>query len=137
MLRRRAVRPWRRCAGFTVVTAIRRIHLLVPVLVLPGAPALAHAFLQRASPPVGSELPVSPPAVTITYTEGVEPDFSTIEDALAGSQALADQNGWLRLRWRPGDSPSWNDQNVLDAAMRDISQHPLAVAAGGGHAHHH
>ena len=43
------------------------------------SPAFAHAFLQRASPPVGSELPVSPAAVTITYTEGVEPEFSTIE----------------------------------------------------------
>jgi methionine-rich copper-binding protein CopC len=47
--------------------------LLIPLL------ASAHAFLQHASPPVGSEIPVSPPAVIITYTQGVEPDFSTIE----------------------------------------------------------
>jgi hypothetical protein len=44
-----------------------------------ASPVFAHAFLQRASPPVGAQLPVSPAAVTITYTEGVEPDFSTIE----------------------------------------------------------
>ena len=54
-------------------------QLLLPVLLCAAPPAFAHAFLQRASPPVGSELPVSPSAVTITYTEGVEPDFSTIE----------------------------------------------------------
>jgi methionine-rich copper-binding protein CopC len=56
----------------------RILPLLLPMLCL-APPAFAHAFLQRASPPVGSELPVSPSAVTITYTEGVEPDFSTIE----------------------------------------------------------
>ena len=60
----------------------RRTALAVLVLAGPicfGTPAFAHAFLERASPPVGSELPVSPKAVTITFTEGVEPDFSTIE----------------------------------------------------------
>jgi copper resistance protein C len=41
--------------------------------------ALAHAFLMRANPPVGAELHSSPPAVTITFTEAVEPDFSTID----------------------------------------------------------
>ena len=58
---------------------MRPIHWLVPALLCIASPAFAHAFLQRSSPPVGSELPVSPNAVTITYTEGVEPDFSTIE----------------------------------------------------------
>jgi len=53
----------------TFVTA----PLLIPSL------AFAHAFLHHASPPVGSEIPVSPLAVIITYTEGVEPKFSTIE----------------------------------------------------------
>lgn len=58
-------------------------------------------------------------------------------DALAGTQALADQNGWLRVRWRPGDPGDWNNPQVLAAVIRDIASHPLAVAAGGGHAHHH
>jgi copper resistance protein C len=58
---------------------MRPANLLFPVLLLAALPAFAHAFLQRASPPVGSEIPVSPPAVIITYTEGVEPRFSTIE----------------------------------------------------------
>ncbi|HEY1935490.1 MAG TPA: copper resistance protein CopC [Acetobacteraceae bacterium] len=57
----------------------RWTHLLLPVLLSTATPAYAHAFLQRSNPPVGSDLPASPSAVTITYTEGVEPDFSTIE----------------------------------------------------------
>jgi len=58
-------------------------------------------------------------------------------DSLAGTQVLADQNGWLRARWRPGDPGDWTDSRVLAAVIRDIASHPLAVAAGGGHAHHH
>lgn len=58
---------------------MRCTYLLLPAILLCAPPAFAHAFLQRANPPVGSALPMSPPAVTITYTEGVEPDFSSIE----------------------------------------------------------
>jgi methionine-rich copper-binding protein CopC len=39
--------------------------------------AEAHAFLKQASPPVGSTVP-APKAVDITFTEGVEPAFSSI-----------------------------------------------------------
>lgn len=42
-------------------------------------PAWAHAFLERADPPVGSENAASPPELSITFSEGVEPLFSTIE----------------------------------------------------------
>jgi methionine-rich copper-binding protein CopC len=38
-----------------------------------ASPVFAHAFLERASPPVGSELAVAPPELSITFTEGVEP----------------------------------------------------------------
>jgi hypothetical protein len=58
-------------------------------------------------------------------------------DALAGTQALADQNGWLRARWRPVDPGDWSNPQALTAVIREIALHPLAVAAGGGHAHHH
>ncbi|HEY3849018.1 MAG TPA: copper resistance protein CopC [Acetobacteraceae bacterium] len=58
---------------------MRSICLFPLAMLCLASPAFAHAFLEHASPPVGSELPVSPSAVTITYTEGVEPDFSTIE----------------------------------------------------------
>ena len=45
----------------------------------PASRAVAHAFLERASPPVGGEVSTSPPELYITFTEGVEPLFSTIE----------------------------------------------------------
>lgn len=54
-------------------------HFLSLAMLCAASPAFAHAFLQRASPPVGSEIPVSPANMTITFTEGVEPAFSTIE----------------------------------------------------------
>lgn len=58
---------------------MRWTHLFPLATLCAVSPAFAHAFLQRASPPVGSEIPVSPANVTITFTEGVEPAFSTIE----------------------------------------------------------
>ena len=53
-------------------------HLLLPAMLCMASPAFAHAFLQSASPKVGSESATSPAAVTITFTENVEPDFSRI-----------------------------------------------------------
>ena len=53
--------------------------LLLPALLLAAPPAFAHAFLKNSTPPVGSDVPVSPKAVIIDFTEGVEPAFSTIE----------------------------------------------------------
>jgi methionine-rich copper-binding protein CopC len=43
---------------------------------------LAHAFLDKADPAVGATLKAAPTEVTITFTEGLEPDFSslTVED---------------------------------------------------------
>ncbi|HEY1935489.1 MAG TPA: CopD family protein [Acetobacteraceae bacterium] len=58
-------------------------------------------------------------------------------DALGGTQAVADANGWLRLRWQPGDAGDWNDPAKLATVLQDVAANPLAVAAGGGHAHHH
>lgn len=59
------------------MSAIRAIWLFLLVALL-APPAMAHAFLEHASPPVGGTLPVAPKAVTITFTEGVEPAFSSI-----------------------------------------------------------
>jgi methionine-rich copper-binding protein CopC len=44
-----------------------------------GAPAaLAHAFLDHASPLVGSTVASAPHEVTLTFTQGLEPAFSTV-----------------------------------------------------------
>jgi methionine-rich copper-binding protein CopC len=58
--------------------------VLAGVVLCAGIPAaLAHAFLDRANPAVGATLTVVPTEVTITFTEGLEPDFSSlaVEDA--------------------------------------------------------
>jgi methionine-rich copper-binding protein CopC len=57
---------------------MRIANLLLPLALSAAPPAWAHAFLERASPPAGSELAISPPEISITFTEGVEPLFSTI-----------------------------------------------------------
>ena len=49
-----------------------------------GSAAWAHAFLDHASPAVGSAVSGSPPAISLTYTEPMEPLFSTVEVTNAG-----------------------------------------------------
>lgn len=56
-----------------------KVLALLLVAPLAAPPAMAHAFLERATPPVGSELPSVPPTVTLRFTEAVEPRFSSIE----------------------------------------------------------
>jgi methionine-rich copper-binding protein CopC len=55
-----------------------RIILLVAAACLIAPAAFAHAMLAKASPAVGSEVSGSPPALDLTYTEPVEPLFSTV-----------------------------------------------------------
>jgi methionine-rich copper-binding protein CopC len=40
--------------------------------------ARAHAFLDHASPAVGSAIPTTPAAVTLWFTQGLEPAFSSV-----------------------------------------------------------
>jgi methionine-rich copper-binding protein CopC len=40
--------------------------------------AQAHAFLDHASPAVGSSVPTSPPVVTLWFTQDLEPAFSRV-----------------------------------------------------------
>jgi methionine-rich copper-binding protein CopC len=56
-----------------------RSILLVAALVLPASAAFAHAHLQSAVPPVGSTVEQAPTAITISFSEALEPRFSTIE----------------------------------------------------------
>jgi methionine-rich copper-binding protein CopC len=57
---------------------VRVIVLGLAMLAL-ASPASAHARLESASPPAGGQVSASPPELFITFTEGVEPLFSTIE----------------------------------------------------------
>ncbi len=53
--------------------------VIAAALIVTPAAAYAHAFLDSAQPRVGSTIPAPPPEVLLTFTQGVEPDFSRIE----------------------------------------------------------
>ena len=48
------------------------------VLIAAAPAALAHAFLDHASPAVGSAVPTAPAAVTLWFTQDLEPAFSSV-----------------------------------------------------------
>jgi len=73
--------------------------------------ARAHAFLDHASPAVGRSVPTSPPAVTIWFTQELEPAFSAIE--------VQDQSG---ARVDAGDA----QVDAKNATILRISLKPLA-----------
>jgi len=53
--------------------------LVAVALAIGAAPsAWAHAFLDHASPAVGSSVPASPPVVTLWFTQDLEPAFSGV-----------------------------------------------------------
>jgi copper resistance protein C len=71
---------------------------MFPVLVIAaalccagGSRTQAHAFLDRASPAVGSTVHTPPTEVRIQFTEPLEPAFSTarVEDAAGGTVSTA------------------------------------------------
>jgi len=62
------------------------VTLAMPLM---ASPAFAHAFLAHADPPVGSDVPVSPHELVLTFTEGVEPLFTTVQVHDAAGAAVA------------------------------------------------
>ena len=58
---------------------MRPITLLALAMLSMASPAFAHAMLERALPPVGSEVGGPPHQIVLTFSEAVEPLFSTIE----------------------------------------------------------
>jgi len=60
---------------------MRRLLILVALLLPPLAPgaAQAHAFLDHASPLVGSTVATAPHEVVLTFTQNLEPAFSTAQ----------------------------------------------------------
>ena len=57
-------------------------------MLVQASPVFAHAFPERASPRLVARLR-SPPQLSITFTEGVEPLFSIIEVHGANGAAIA------------------------------------------------
>jgi methionine-rich copper-binding protein CopC len=60
---------------------MRKFLTLVPLLCIALAPvaARAHAFLDHANPLVGSTVPAAPHEVVLTFTQNLEPAFSTAQ----------------------------------------------------------
>jgi copper resistance protein C len=66
---------------------LRTLLTVAPLLAPPAA--WAHAFLAGASPPVGSQMPAAPAALTLRFTEPVEPLFCTIQLLNPGGTAVS------------------------------------------------
>ena len=58
---------------------IRSCALAAAFLLASAGAALAHAFPTTTNPPVGSTLKTAPHEVVINYTEGIIPNFSSLE----------------------------------------------------------
>ena len=56
---------------------IAALAVLAEIGTVASPPAKAHAFLDHASPAVGSTVPSAPPAVTMWFTQQLEPAFTT------------------------------------------------------------
>src|ERR1700722_13388175 len=60
---------------------MRVLSFLISALltVMLGAPAEAHAFLDHAVPRVGSTVPTAPRQLSLSFTQNLEPAFSSVE----------------------------------------------------------
>jgi copper resistance protein C len=65
------------------------------LLVAAAAVAHAHAFLDHASPRVGSTVAIAPRELLLWFTEKLEPAFSTVE--VHNEQGVAVQSGKARV----------------------------------------
>ncbi|MGB6657771.1 MAG: copper resistance CopC family protein [Xanthobacteraceae bacterium] len=57
---------------------VATFSMMLPALALGATAARAHAFLDHASPLVGSTVAAAPHEVSLTFTENLEPAFSTV-----------------------------------------------------------
>jgi copper resistance protein C len=74
---------------------IVKAHAALALLVAATAAAHAHAFLDHASPLVGSTVPTAPRELLLWFTEKLEPSFSTVE--VRNAQGVAVQSGNARV----------------------------------------
>lgn len=90
---------------------MRKLMAILALASLAASPALAHAFLDHALPPVGSDLPSAPTSVTIWFTQELEPAFCTV--------AVTDQSG---NRVDAGDAQvDPKDASILHATLKPLS----------------
>ena len=68
------------------------------LILMAGTAAEAHAFLDHAEPRVGSTVPSAPREVSLSFTQNLEPAFSSVE--------VSDANGARVDRGKPSFSAS-------------------------------
>ena len=92
--------------------------VLLPVLLFAAPAARAHAFLDHASPAVGSTVRQAPAAISIWFTQELEPAFSTI--------TITDEGG---QRVNAGDATvDARDQTLLRASLKPLPPGTYKVA---------
>ena len=110
------------------------VALAAALVTVRPPPAAAHAFLDHADPRVGSTVDRSPAALTLQFTESIEPAFCRVD--------VLDHAG-KRLETAPTEHPTGH---VADEAAEDapeglgVGWHPEVARdpeAAGGAQHHH
>lgn len=97
---------------------MRSLPWLALAMTLTAPPAFAHAFLERADPPVGSDVPTSPHQIMLRFTEGIEPLFSTVD--------VRDANGAAIAVGKPGTAHG-NERELL-VALPDLHKGRYTVS---------
>jgi methionine-rich copper-binding protein CopC len=92
--------------------------LLAGAAVLGSASAVAHAFLDHATPAVGSTVPVAPAELRMWFTQHLEPAFTTATVADAKGNSVA--SGPARV--------SATDPSELDVALKKLSPGTYSVS---------
>src|SRR5271156_5361217 len=89
--------------------------------VIGGAAAEAHAFLDHAEPRVGSTVPTAPREISLSFTQKLEPAFSSVE--------VSDGNGARVDLGRPSVSASVMRVRLkpLSAGTYRVRWHVLSV----------
>jgi methionine-rich copper-binding protein CopC len=78
---------------------MRYFFIVAALLALPSA-ALAHAMLDHAMPPVGSSQSAAPREVVLSFTEKLEPAFSTIEVRSESGAAVSSGKAQVNAKQR-------------------------------------
>jgi copper resistance protein C len=94
-----------------IATGTALVGTVLAGLLAPLAGASAHAFLDHASPSVGSTVRGSPAEVRLWFTEALEPSFSTLR--------VVDQGGAQVDQGNKAVDPS--DRTLLKVSLRPLS----------------
>jgi methionine-rich copper-binding protein CopC len=89
---------------------MRTVTLAAAILlsVMAGTAAQAHAFLDHAEPRVGSTVPTAPRELSLSFTQNLEPAFSSVE--------VSDANGTRVDQGKPKISAS-----VMRVSLKPLS----------------